>query len=80
MLELSNTIKQTILSLTIAPSFISNISQLQILGVSLNIFSTLPPFFRAEPAACGSSQARGRIEAVAACLGHRYSNTGSELL
>ena len=35
-------------------------------------------FFRAEGAALGNSQARGRIRATAACLYHRHSNAGSE--
>ena len=34
--------------------------------------------FRATPVAYGGSQARGRIGAVAACLHHSHSNTGSE--
>ena len=34
--------------------------------------------FRATPAAYGSSQARGRIGAAAAILGHSHHNTGSE--
>ena len=36
-------------------------------------------FFRARPAACGSSQARGRIRAAAASLCHSHSNPGFEL-
>ena len=36
--------------------------------------------FRAAPAAYGSSQARGRIEAVTADLHHSHSTAGSELL
>ena len=36
-------------------------------------------FFRAAPAACGSSQAKGQIRAVPAGLHHSYSNTGSKL-
>ena len=35
-------------------------------------------FFRATPVAYGSSQARGRIRAVAASLHHSHSNVGSE--
>ena len=35
--------------------------------------------FRATPAAYGSSQARGQIEAVAAGLCHGHSNSGSKL-
>ena len=35
-------------------------------------------FFRATPAAYGSSQARGRIRAVVAGLHHSHSNMGSE--
>ena len=35
--------------------------------------------FRATPSACGRSQARGRMGAVAAGLRHSHSNTGSEL-
>ena len=35
-------------------------------------------FFRAIPMAYGSSQARGRIEAIAASLHHSHSNVGSE--
>ena len=35
-------------------------------------------FFRAAPAAYGSSQARGGIRAAAAGLHHSHSNTGSE--
>ena len=34
-------------------------------------------FSRAVPAVCGSSQARGRIRAVATSLHHSCSNTGS---
>ena len=34
--------------------------------------------FRAASAACGGSQARGRIRAVAAGLHHSHSNSGSE--
>ena len=36
------------------------------------------PFFRAAPAAYGSSQARGRIEAAAASLCHSHINTRFE--
>ena len=36
------------------------------------------PFSWAAPMAYRGSQARGRIEAVAAGLGHSHSNTGSE--
>ena len=35
-------------------------------------------FFRAAPAACGSSQARGRIGAVAPRLRQSHSNEGSK--
>ena len=35
-------------------------------------------FFRAAPMACGNSQARRRIRAVAAGLHHSHSNAGSE--
>ena len=35
-------------------------------------------FFRATPAAYGSSQARGPIRAAAASLRHSHSNTGAE--
>ena len=35
--------------------------------------------FRAAPAACGSSQARGQIKAAATGLYHSHSNSGSEL-
>jgi len=35
--------------------------------------------FRAAPAACGSSQARGQIGAAAAGLYHSHSNARSEL-
>ena len=34
--------------------------------------------FRTVPAACGGSQARGRIRAIAANLHQSHSNTGSE--
>ena len=34
--------------------------------------------FRATPMACGGSQARGLIRAVAAGLGHCHSNAGSK--
>ena len=34
--------------------------------------------FRAAPVACGSSQARGQIRAMAAGLQHSHSNAGSE--
>ena len=43
------------------------------LSLSLSLF-----FFRASGAAYGSSQATGRIEAVAANLYHSHSNAGSE--
>ena len=36
-------------------------------------------FFRATPVACGSSQARERIVAIAAGLRHSHSNMGSKL-
>ena len=36
-------------------------------------------FSRAIPAACGGSQARGRIRAIAAGLRQSHSNMGSEL-
>ena len=36
-------------------------------------------FFRAMPAAYGSSQARGQIGATAAGLRHSHKNTGSKL-
>ena len=36
-------------------------------------------FLRAAPVACGNSQARGRVRAVAADLHHSHSNTRSEL-
>ena len=45
------------------------------------VTETFPPcsfIFRATPAAYGSSQARGRIGAVAASLHHSHSNSGSE--
>ena len=35
-------------------------------------------FFRATPAAYGSSQARGQIRAITVSLRHSYSNSGSE--
>ena len=35
-------------------------------------------FFRADPAACGGSQARSRIGAAAAGPHHSYSNVGSK--
>ena len=34
--------------------------------------------FRAAPAACGGSQARGRFRTIAASLRHSHSNAGSE--
>ena len=40
-----------------------------------NVFCLL---FRATPAACGSSQARGRTVATASGLNHSHSNTGYE--
>ena len=36
--------------------------------------------FRATPVACGGSQARGLIEALAASLRQSHSNTGSQSL
>ena len=45
------------------------------LSVSLSLFFR----FRAAPVAHGSSQARGRIGAVAASLHHSHSNAGSKL-
>ena len=35
-------------------------------------------FFRAAPIACGGSQARSQIRAIAASLHHSHSNAGSE--
>ena len=35
--------------------------------------------FRVAPAACGDSQARGQIRAIAASLHHSHCNTGSQL-
>ena len=46
-----------------------------IYGVYIYIFC----LFRAALAAHGGSQARGRIEAVAASLHHSHTNSGSEL-
>ena len=45
---------------------------------AIPFFSFSPPLFRATPAACGSSQARGRIGAVAAGLCYSRSNVGSK--
>ena len=42
-------------------------------------FFGLFAFFRAAPAAYGSSQAKGLIGTVAAGLGQSHSNTGSKL-
>ena len=42
-------------------------------------FVCLFVFFRATPAAYGGSQVTGLIRAVAASLGHSYSNVGSKL-
>ena len=53
-----------------------------ILKYILKIFSPilcLLFFFRAKPAAYGSSQARGQIGAIAAGLNHSHSNLGLEL-
>ena len=54
-----------------------SISDLSLLisGNAVN-FRTL--FFKAAPAAYGSSQARGQIESVAAGLCHSHSKVGSE--
>ena len=49
-----------------------------ILLYSLPLSLSLSFFFRAEPAAYGSFQARGRIGAAAAGLHHYHSNAGSE--
>ena len=46
---------------------------------ALFIFFFFSLFFRAAPVACGSSQARSRIGAVAAGLRHSHSNARSEL-
>ena len=43
-----------------------------------NMFSPFV-FFRATPGLCGSSQARGQIEAIAAGLHPSHSNARSEL-
>ena len=43
-------------------------------------FFLLLLLFRATPVACGGSQARGPIEAVAAGVHHSHSNGGSETL
>ena len=45
--------------------------------VLLLIFLIYFYFFRAPPSACGSSQTRGRIGAIAAGLHHSHSNSGS---
>ena len=59
----------------------------QVDSCPLVILLELPPLlgsyqsfllFRATPAAYGSSQARGRIGAIAAGLCHNHGNTGSE--
>ena len=42
-------------------------------------FVFFSPFSWAVPVACGSSQARGRIRAVATGLRHSHSNSGSEM-
>ena len=49
---------------------------IHIVGYYFFIFLFL--LFRAAPMAYGSSQARGQIEATAACLHHSHSNSGSE--
>ena len=49
---------------------------------SENILSEFLGFFflfKATPGSYGSSQARGKIRAVTACLHRSHSNTGSEL-
>ena len=48
-------------------------------GVHVSFFFLFLSFLGPEPAAYGSSQARGLIGAVAARLCHSYSNVGSEL-
>ena len=45
----------------------------------LFLFCFVLVFFRATPTACGSSQARGQIGAIAASLHHSYSDARSEL-
>ena len=45
---------------------------------SFILFYFILLFFRAEPTAYGSSQARGQIRAAAASLHHSHSNMGSE--
>ena len=47
-------------------------------GLSLQVYLFFL-LFRATPVAYGSSQARGRIEAVDASLRHSHSSGGSEL-
>ena len=42
------------------------------------LFCFVFPLFRATLTACGGSQARGQIGAVAASLHHSHSNAGSE--
>ena len=49
-----------------------------LLLLSLHFFFSFLTFWAA-PLACGSSQARGHIGAVAAGLHHSHSNTGSKL-
>ena len=46
-------------------------------GIEAIFFFSL--LFRASPAACGSSQARGGIRAAGASLCHSHSNAGSTL-
>ena len=48
-----------------------------VLSLSLSLFLSIFPF-GATPSAYGSSQARSRIGATAACLHHSHSNAGSE--
>ena len=49
------------------------------LGVFMFIFIFVFCLFRAAPAACGGSQARGLIGAVVASLHHSHSNARCEL-
>ena len=46
--------------------------------VPLHFFFFLIFFFRVSPRACGSSQARSQMKAIAACLHHSHRIVGSE--
>ena len=70
-------------SITLVNTFISSYSYPFCDGVNFYFYLFIYCLFAiswAAPTACGVSQARGRIGAVASGLCHSHSNSGSELL